>query len=224
MGWAGGSTALLTALSFVDLCSRPVLISSQLEWRQKTKRDEKYTKTSRFSHSNVCASVPIGPLPRPGPQSWRSFRSRWRKKTSVLSNWSTLLTGICHWLAWMSRSLDRSSSQTQMRRTTERGMSHPNTTIYTINIIYFFCLRQFPWKENVWETVSACCTKCLMYNYELQLRQSIIFLGTEKNCCHSPHCLLLHTVITPAYWIAPPFLLESKGGGYLTMNLLASIC
>lgn len=127
---------------------------------KKTKRDEKYTKTSRFSYSNVCASVPTGPLPRPGPPSWRSFRSRWRKKTSVLSNWSTLLTGICHWLAWMSRSLDRSSSQTQMRRTTERGMSHPNTTIYTINIIYFSCLRQFPWKENVWETVSACCTKC----------------------------------------------------------------
>lgn len=122
LGWWEHSFAY--SFEFVDLCSRPVLTSSQMEWRE-----EKYTKTSRFSHFNVCASVPTGPLPRLGPQSWRSFRSRWRKKTSVQSNWSTLLTGICHWLAWMSRSLDRSSSQTQMRRTTERGMSHPNTTI-----------------------------------------------------------------------------------------------
>lgn len=32
---------------------------------------------------------------------------------------------------------------------------------------------------------------------EFQLLQSIIFPGREILCCHSPYCLLLHTVITP---------------------------
>lgn len=145
----------------------------------------------------VCTSIPTGSLPMLGPQSWRSFPSRWRRKTSVLSNWSTSLTKIWHWLAWTSPSLDRSLSQTRMRRTTERGRSHPDTTIpSTLQKQPFLgfwaslaCLRHSFTSKNVSEKmclfVAQSAKSTIMA--ELQLQQSIILLGTENHCCHSPH-------------------------------------
>lgn len=65
------------------------------------------------------------------------------------------------------------------------------------------------WSEKLYllVTQSAKCTIMV----KLQLLQSIIFLGTARHCCHSPHRLLLHTVITPGALNCSSFYIGVQG-------------
>lgn len=64
---------------------------------------------------------------------------------------------------------------------------------------------------------------------EFQLLQSIIFPGREKLCCHSPYCLLLHTVITPGVLNHCSFYIRVRESGifgdeFISVTMLNGQC